>query len=114
MQQRGILLASRLPRIRISSRPAFYSTKKVSKYPSFSTDGSVERMVKNVPLKTMLLILSTGHPEAPFSKLSEKVDISEFSEGSKKAIEVVSKGLSSGDVSQINDLLTDECFQKEH
>ena len=71
-------------------------------------------MIKSVPLKTMLLILSTGHPQAPFSQLSEKLDITEFSEGSKKAIEVVSKGLSRGDVSQMNDLLTTECFQKEH
>ena len=71
-------------------------------------------MVKSVPLKTMLFILATGHPQAPVSKLSEKLDMNEFCEGSKKAIEVVSKGLSRGDLSQMNDFLTDECFQKEH
>ena len=71
-------------------------------------------MVKSVPLKTMLFILSFGQPEAPFSKLRETLDITEFCEGSKKAIEVVSKGLSRRDVSQMNDLLTNECFQKEH
>ena len=115
MQQRGILLElSRLSRIRISSSPAFYSTQTVSKYPSFTTTGSVEGMVKSVPLKAMLLILSTGHPEAPFSKLREKLDISEFCEGSKKAIEVVTEGLSRRDLSQMNDLLTNECFHKEH
>lgn len=114
MQQRGMLLVSRLSRVRISSSPAFYSTQRVSKYPSFTTDGSVEKMVKSVPLKTMLLILSTGHSQASVSKLSEKLDISEFWEGSKKAIEVVSEGLSRGDVSQMNDLLTNECFHKEH
>ena len=112
MQQRGILLVSRLSRIRMSSSPALYSTQTVSKYPSFTTTGSVERMIKSVPLKTMLLILSTGHPQAPGSKLSETIDITEFCEGSKKAIEVVSEGLSRGDLSQLNDLLTNECFQK--
>ena len=115
MQQRGpLLLLSRLSRIRISSSPALYSTQTLSKYPSFTTDGSVEGMVKSVPLKAMLLILSTGHPQAPYSKLSEKLDIPQFSEGAKKAIEVVSRGLSRGDVRQMNDLLTNECFQKEH
>ena len=113
MQQRGILLlVSRLSRV--SSSPAFYSTQTVSKFPSFTTDGSVEGMVKSVPLKTRLLILSTGHPQAPGSELSEKLNIPEFCEGAKKAIEVVSKGLSRGDVRPMNDLLTNECFQKEH
>ena len=107
-------MLSRLPKIRISSGPAFYSTKTVSRYPSLCTAGSVKGMVQSVPSKTMFLILSTGHPEAPFSKLSEKLNITEFCEGSKKAIEVVSKGLSRGDLSQMNDFLTDECFQKEH
>merc|ERR1719204_168315 len=58
------------------------------------------------------MIFSTGHPELPYSDLSKRVDIKEFSEGSKKAIEVVSKGISRRDFSQMSDLLTDECCQK--
>jgi len=114
MQKRVIPLLSRLSRIRISSSPVSYSTRTVSKHPSFTTAGSMEEMVQSVPLKTMLFILATGHPQAPVSKLSEKLDMNEFCEGSKKAIEVVSKGISRGDVSQMSDLLTNECFQKGH
>ena len=98
--------------LQITSDPTLQSLRQISKCPSFSTEGSVKKMVKSVPLKTMLMIFSTGHPELPYSDLSKRVDIKEFSEGSKKAIEVVSKGISGRDFSQMSDLLTDECCQK--
>jgi len=98
--------------LQITSDPTLQSLRQISKCPSFSTEGPVKKMVKSVPLKTMLMIFSTGHPELPYSELSQRVDIKEFSEGSKKAIEVVSKGISRRDFSQMSDLLTDDCCQK--
>ena len=107
-----VILKSRL--LQISLNPAICAVRNISKYPTFTTEESVKMIVKSVPLKTMALIFSTGHPELPYSNLSEKIDINEFYEGSKKAIEVVSKGIGRRDFSQMNDLLTYECIQKEH
>ena len=106
-------MQSRVRLLQISSDPALCSLREISKCPSFTTEGSVKKMVKSVPPKTMLLIFATGHPELPFSNLSQRLDIKEFNEGAKKAIEVVSKGISRRDFSQMTDCLTADCCLKE-
>jgi len=92
---------------------AMYSTNKktIPLAPSFHTEGSTQKMTNNVSFTRMGHVIFTGEPNWPFPK-SDNIDLKQFYQGSKKAIETTSKSLSQCNYSRLSGLVSGECMGK--
>jgi len=88
-----------------------FSTKNKTtpQAPSFFTEDL--KMTQRVSLPRIAHIVFTGEPNWPFPK-SDNVDLKQFYQGSRKAIETVSKSISQADYSRLGGLVSDKCMDK--
>lgn len=90
-----------------------FSTKKknIPQAPSFYTEDTPLKMTTKVSLPRIAQVLFTGEPNWPFPK-SDNIDLKQFYQGSRKAIETISRSISQGDYSKLSELVSDECMEK--
>jgi len=90
-----------------------FSTKKnnAQHAPSFNTKDTPMKMTKKVPFTRIFEILFTGEPNWPFPK-SDNIDLKQFYQGSRKAIETTSHSISQCNYQRLDSLVSDECMYK--
>jgi len=83
--------------------------KNIPLAPSFNTAGSTAKMTKNLSFSRMGHVIFTGEPNWPFSK-SDNIDLKQFYQGSRKAIETISKSISQSNFARLDGLVSPECM----
>jgi len=90
----------------------WYSTRRnIPVAPTFNTKGSIKGLTKRVSYKTMGHIICTEQPNWSFPKC-DNIDLAQFLQGSRKAIETTSKSISQCNYSRLNGLVSAHCMDK--
>lgn len=77
--------------------------------PSFSSSGDPKTCVTKLGMAQISTLILTGKPNRP--RLEElNLNVDEFGEGAKGAIEVVTRGIADGDYTSLEGLVTNECI----
>lgn len=79
---------------------------------SFSTAGPVIKTPTQLPLNNLLSVFFTGSPDWPYTGLSKRVNLPQFYQGARTAIEVVSRGIGRRNISMLDNLVETECKHK--
>jgi len=77
--------------------------------PSFSSTGSLEKVVTSLGINRIATMIMSGKPNRPFPEQFE-VDLDEMSEGGKQAISVVSQCLERGTYDELEGLVSGQCI----
>jgi len=78
--------------------------------PSFSSSGDTKNCVTKLGMSRISTLLLTGRPNRPQLLEELEMNIEEFGEGARGAIEVVTRGVAEGDYESLEGLVTEGCI----